>query len=309
MISPSLIEKIRQRDLPAMAELDAMGISPSPNETAKQFADRLEGLNLNFAKMEDALHSVGEYTVEGVAVKASARIPEEIFAEPLERTSRLFGFRCEWVPGFFFPASPLSFFGGYAFYFFPEFFAMFLARSEFRKRQKWLFIGRDELVSHEMCHIARAALESHAYEELFAYQTATTAFRRFTGGIFREQLDSFLFLGATFLLLFWQMTRAFAFPLLPAWPGWAILVIDVAFLMVRHCRTYQRFTTARDKLTRLYGDEATARAVLFHASDDEIPLLAKTKDLPGLLDRWAENQLRWQIVRHRFPWSPQACPQ
>ena len=308
MISQALIAKIRQHDLSAMAELDAMGISPSPAESVEEFATRLEGLNLNFAKMEDALHCAGEYTVEGVAVKATARIPEEIFAEPMERTSRLFGFRCDWVPGFFFSASPLSFFGGYAFYFFPEFFAMFLARGEFRKRQKWLFIGRDELVSHEMCHIARAALESHAYEELFAYQTATTAFRRFTGGIFREQLDSFLFLGATFLLFFWQLARAFAFPLLPAWPGWVVLVADVVFLMARHCRTYHRFTTARKKLTRLYGDEATARAVLFHASDAEIPQLAKAKDLPGLLDGWANSQLRWQIIRHRFPW-PEPSPQ
>ena len=303
MISLSLIAKIRQNDLPSLAELDAMGISPSPTETVTQFADRLEALNLNFAKMEDALHATGEYTVEGVTVKATARISEGVFAEPMERTSQLFGFRCDWVPGFFFPARPLSFFGGYAFYFFPEFFAMFLARNEFRKRQKWLFIERDELVSHEMCHIARAALESQAYEELFAYQTATTAFRRFTGGIFREQLDSFLFLGATFLLLFWQMTRAFAFPQLPAWPGWAILAADFLFLLARHCRTYHRFTAARDKLTRLYGNETTARAVLFHASDAEIPQLAKARNPAELLDEWSVTQLRWQIVQHRFPWK------
>ena len=308
MISPSFIAKIRQNDLSAMAELDAMGISPSPTETTEEFANRLEALNLNFAKMEDALHSTGEYTIEGVTVTATGRIPEEIFAEPMYRNDRIFGFRCDWVPGFFFPARPLSFFGGYAFYFFPEFFAMFLARNEFRKRSKWLFIGRDELVAHEMCHIARAALESHAYEELFAYQTATTAFRRFTGGIFREQIDSFLFLGATFLLLFWQMARAFAFPQLPAWPGWLVLAADFAFLMVRHCRTYRRFTTARDNLTRLYNNETTAREVLFHASDNEIPLLADTQNPAALLDEWSSTQLRWQIVRHRFPWSP-ADPQ
>ena len=169
MISRENIAKIRQGDLAALAELDAQGISPSPQETLEEFAERLEGLNLNFAKMEDALHHNGEYNVEGVTVKASARISEEIFEEPMERTNRLFGFRCDWVPGFFFQASPLSFFGGYAFYFFPEFFAMFLARNSFRNKRKWLFIERDELVAHEMCHIARAALQSQAYEELFAY--------------------------------------------------------------------------------------------------------------------------------------------
>lgn len=304
MISTPLISKIRDCDLAALAELDAQGISPAPAETPEEFATRLETLNHNFAKMEDALRTAGEYTVEGVTIKATSRIPAEIFAEPLKRTDAFFGFRCDWVPGFFFPARPLSFFGGYAFYFFPEFFAMFLARSEFRKRTKWLIIERDELVAHELCHIARAALESQAYEELFAYQTATTAFRRFTGGIFREQLDSFLFLGATFFLLFWQMLRAFALPQLPAWAGWTVLAADVAFLMARHCRTYRRFTLAREKLTRLYdGDEAAARAVLFHASDAEIPQLAAAGDAGALLDQWAETQLRWQIVRHRFPWK------
>lgn len=302
MISRENIAKIRQGDLAALAELDAQGISPSPQETLEEFAERLEGLNLNFAKMEDALHHNGEYNVEGVTVKASARISEEIFEEPMERTNRLFGFRCDWVPGFFFQASPLSFFGGYAFYFFPEFFAMFLARNCFRNKRKWLFIERDELVAHEMCHIARAALQSQAYEELFAYQTATTTFRRFTGGIFREQLDSFLFLGATFFLLFWQLARAIWLPQLPAWGGWVILLLDVSFLLIRHGITYHRFTTALGKLVQLYGDEAIARAVLFHASDDEIPQLAQAKDLSVLLNEWAQFQLRWQIIRHRFPW-------
>ena len=221
--------------------------------------------------------------------------------EPMERTSQLFGFRCDWVPGFFFPARPLSFFGGYAFYFFPEFFAMFWARSGFQKKRRWLFIERDELVAHEMCHIARAALESQAYEELFAYQTAATAFRRFTGGIFREQLDSFLFLGATFFLLFWQLARFFWLPLLPAWGGWAILLLDVAFLLIRHGITYHRFTAARKRLATLYGSEATARAVLFHASDAEIPLLASAANPACLLAEWASTQLRWRIVLHRFP--------
>ena len=302
MISRENIAKIRQGDLAALAELDAQGISPSPQETLEEFAERLEGLNLNFAKMEDALHHNGEYNVEGVTVKASARISEEIFEEPMERTNRLFGFRCDWVPGFFFQASPLSFFGGYAFYFFPEFFAMFLARNCFRNKRKWLFIERDELVAHEMCHIARAALQSQAYEELFAYQTATTTFRRFTGGIFREQLDSFLFLGATFFLLFWQLARAIWLPQLPAWGGWVILLLDVSFLLIRHGITYHRFTTALGKLVQLYGDEAIARAVLFHASDEEIPQLAQAKDLSVLLNEWAQFQLRWQIIRHRFPW-------
>ena len=103
VISASLISKIRDRDLAALAELDAQGISPAPAESPEEFATRLETLNHNFAKMEDALRSAGEYTVEGVTVQAASRIPAEIFAEPLKRTDRLFGFRCDWVPGFFFP--------------------------------------------------------------------------------------------------------------------------------------------------------------------------------------------------------------
>jgi hypothetical protein len=61
-------------------------------------------------------------------------------------------------------------------------------------------------------------------------------------------------------------------------------------------------------LTRLYGDEAVARAVLFHASDTEIPLLADTQNPAMLLDEWSKTQLRWQIVQLRFPWKP-ADPQ
>lgn len=302
LISREHIAKVRQGDLDAMAELDAMGIFPGVGETAAAFAGRLETLNRNTAKMEEALRQRGKYTVEGVTVAANSRIPAAVFAGPLAHTGRLFGFRCDWVPGFFFTARPLSFFGGYAFYFFPEFFAMFMARREFAKKPKFLFIDRDELVAHEMCHIARASLESHAFEELFAYQTAATGFRRFAGGVFREQSDSFLFLGATFFLLFWQMLRAFLLPQLPASVGWLVLAADLLFLVLRHLRTYRQFLRAREKLASLYGDAAAARAVLFHASDSEIPRLAANARPDRLLEEWSGAELRWQVVRKRFPW-------
>ena len=56
-----------------MAELDAMGISPSPAETAAEFAERLDALNRTFAKMEESLRTTGEFGVEGVTVKAEGQ--------------------------------------------------------------------------------------------------------------------------------------------------------------------------------------------------------------------------------------------
>lgn len=297
-ISAEDIERARQGDMKALAELDCRGLTPAVDEDANAFADRLQLLNANFAKMSKALSETGEYAVEEVSVDAASRIPKEIFTAPGKITEKLYGFKCDWVPGFFITPK-FGLFGGCAYCFFPDFFALFIIRRSFQKRQKWLWYQRNELLAHELCHIARLGCGSEAFEEFFAYQTATTAFRRVLGGIFRSQFDVFLFLAVTLLQLVSQMARTFAFPQWPAWPAWTLLAGVTAFLLLRLRRDIGCYRRALAKLTHFYGSEATARMALFHSTDGELRELAKAESVSETLGKFAGESLRWRIVKYR----------
>ena len=300
MIASALIDRAGAGDLTALADLDARGLSPAPGEDAPAFAERLRGLNANFQSMEEELAKGGTYTVEGVTVRRDARIPAEVFAVPGDATEALYGFRCDWVPGFFLDPRFSGLFGGCAFYFFPDFFALFIIRHSFQTKERWLWYRRDELLAHELCHVARIALLSEEFEETFAYQTSASSFRKLIGGIFRKQTDSFLFLGVTFVLLFAQILRTQWLHTMPIWPFWSLVGLVFAWLLIRHAFHCRRLSVAQHHIAELFGKE-NALPVLFRCTDDELHRFASTE--PQSLKTWIAEQtsLRWQVIRKRFP--------
>lgn len=303
-IPAEIIRRAAQGDLEALTELDRRGLTPADGEDATAFAHRLETLNENIRKMEDELTQKGSYSIDDISLQKESRIPKEIFRTPGEWTRKLYGFSCDWVPGFFLDPNFSGLFGGCAYSFYPDFFALFIIRHSFKQKKKWLWYHRDELLAHELCHVARIACESTVFEELMAYQTATSPFRRWIGGIFRSQVDVFLFLGSALLQLLLQVVRTFWVPAIPGWLGMTIMAAVVLFLLFRYGRDLHHHNLALKKLTALYqGEAATARAVLFHGNDQEIRAMATSKDLPALLEEFSKKSLRWQILRHRFPWS------
>lgn len=285
----------------ALAQLDARGLTPGVGEDAAAFAARLRELNRNIATMDEALARDGAYTVEDVTVERDARIPAEIFAVPAERTDALYGFRCDWVPGFFLNPRFSGLFGGCAYYFFPEFFALFIIRHSFKEKKRWLCYDRDELLAHELCHVARVGVTSHRYEELFAYQTAQSGFRRLFGGIFLEQRDVFMFLFAALFQFGYTFVRSLIWYRLPSWLGWAVLFGVFAFLLIRLGVMLHTVKRAHKALRKFFaGDELSARVALFHASDHEVDEIASTSDISQLLTDYAARELRWRIVLYRF---------
>ncbi|MFA6929643.1 MAG: hypothetical protein WCT05_04900 [Lentisphaeria bacterium] len=301
-ISQQLIKLVSQGDLTALAELDARGIFCADSETATDFAQRIQLLNEKNQALAEALSADGSADIEDVTIQQQDMIPAKLFQEPQEITQALYRFKVDWVSGFFVDPAYSLLFGGCAYYFYPDFFALFIIRKSFREKARWLFYQRSELLAHELCHVARVSFAAQIYEEIFAYQTATTAFRRFFGGIFRSPRDSFLFLGVSGLLLINQIGKAFLFPNLPSWPFWCLLVFTFAWLLARHCRVMQTLRRARKTITCLFP-EADSLPVLFRCNDNEIRDLASLHN-PQEAQTWLENRknssLRWRITCFRF---------
>jgi hypothetical protein len=302
MIFPDeLLERAARAEPDALAELDRHGLVPGASEALGDYLARVRDLRQRLVEFDQVLDAEGRAEVEGIAVEAAERIPAALFAGAGEVTDRLYGFATDWVPGFYINPSFGLLFGGCAFHFFPEFFALFIIRKSFADRERWLIYTRRELLAHEMCHIGRAGLASRRFEETLAYQTATSAFRRYAGCVFRTPRDALLLLGPTALLLLAQVLRVFALPSLPIWPFWVAVGLVAAGFAVRLLRLQATFARARRHL----ADAGVARplAVLYRCTDGEIVELSRPAD-PAVLRAWLERQaattLRWRITCHRF---------
>lgn len=303
MENPFSEERLQQAasgNIDTLADYDANGLLLGADETAEDFAKRIRLFQANRQKLEDALQKDGKYDAEGIVVTPNDRIPNTLFAKIADHTKRLYRFQIDWVPGFFIDPSFSLLFGGCAFCSYPDFFTMFIIRRSFKTQDKWLIYNRDELLAHELCHVARIALLSEEFEETFAYQTASSPFRKLIGGIFRKQTDSFLFLGVTFVLLFAQIIRTQWLHTIPIWPFWSLVGLVFAWLLVRHAIHCRRLEAAKHHIAALFGD-GNALPVLFRSTDDELHRFAVTS--PNNLKTWIleQNSLRWQVIRKRFP--------
>ncbi|MFO7820751.1 MAG: hypothetical protein R6V56_01635 [Lentisphaeria bacterium] len=301
MITDEELTELRTGNLKTMVSLDKRGLFIGGRESLLEYAERLQRLRENIAAMESSLADTGIYSVDDLTLKAGSRIDKTRFEEAQAVTRPHYAFSINWVPGFYINPRMGWLFGGCAFYFFPDFFAVFILRRTFAKRKRWLIYNRTELLAHELCHVARIALKSQIYEEYFAYQISNSSFRRAVGGTFRGAGDSLLLLGSTFLLLGAQLSHFLLWPALPIWPFWGLVILVVAFIFGRGKLTQQRIMRARRNLEQA-GYEATD-SILFRATDEEIDQLASctaADTVKPLLKEWQKQFPRWQVIIERF---------
>ncbi len=301
------LQRIRQEDLDTLADLDRRGLTPAPGEDGNAFAARLQRLSERLSRWEEDLRVAGRTSLEGMTLKRGDAIPPELFAAPGKRTKGLYGFQCDWVPGYFCSPSHGWLFGGCTFSAPPDLFTVFIVSQRLRAKKRHLFYDRDEILSHELCHVARAGLQATEFEEHFAYQTSTGAFRRNWGGIMQSQRDSFLFLILCVLLPIGQFLLPHFAPALPLWLSWIPLLAALAFFILRHLRIRRHFRKALKILQKLacHDDGQKARILLFHATDREIHDLARLSGKNDGETRFHktlasfQKDLRWKIALHR----------
>lgn len=296
------IERLRDFDLGRLAELDASGLIPAPGESLDAFCGRLSRLSSRYAALEGELSSKGRLELlPGLVLGPESKISPEILAEAASITEGLYKFRIDWVPGFFLSEGVGALWGGCAISF-PEGHSVFLVRSSFAARRRWFIYDRDELLSHELCHVARAPLMDRPFEEHFAYQTAKSRLRRYMGNCFQSRLDALIFIVPVFILLGAQMLRTFTALEFPAWPFWLAAGAAPLWLLVRNAFSRRTCFKAGDALREIGCKDP--RAMLFRCAKEEIREIASLRHDPaGLREfvmRKAGAELRWSIMKFRF---------
>ena len=290
-----------EAELARGVELDGAGFLPRRGESAEQFFRRVETILGIHREFEAELAAAGEVGVYGLQLRSQDRIPDEIIGEAEEVTDRLYSFRTRHVPGFFLSRDVGLLWGGCMICDPDQPLSVFLIRGAFRKRQRWLFYNRRELLAHELCHSMRQSLEEITLEEYFAYQTSPSRLRRYLGNCFIREYDAIWFVIPALLLLLAQVAQSFWLPGLPVWPFWPVALAYPAFLLIRNGISRRLVKRATKKLAA-FGVEKPS-AVLFRLDRGEIRRIG-AMERPGEFEQYAaerkESDFRWAILYARF---------
>lgn len=298
-----LLNRAVRGDISALAALDAQGFLLKPGEAADAFVGRIRAMHARFRTLDERMTADGSCEVfPGIVIQESARIPDEIMDEAAQETDSRYGFAIRWAPGYF-PAGGLGFlWGGCALSDDePDCVPVFLIRGSFRESERFFIYSRDELLSHELCHAARAPLSDRIFEEHFAYAGAHSALRRYMGNCFQSDFDALLFLLPILLLLGIQIAvYAFGWHQIPAYPFWILALAWPAYLLIRNALQRKTYFRA-ERILRECGFARPA-AVLFRCTSAEIARFARlaASDLKRTLDELAQTDLRMKITLYRF---------
>ncbi len=274
-------------DFTALIALDKRGIFPYETESGEEFLLRV--------KQEERADAVP------AEFKDAKPIPQEVIREGGNLTEKFYAFRRTNDRGFFLSRGVGLLWGGCAVCDLEKKQSFFLLRAAFARQKKWFCYRRDELLAHELCHVARASVEDPAPEEFFAYQTSFSFLRRTVGDFFCTSFDAVLFLIPTLLLPMASFARLLWFPQLQLGWFYALLGGVIGFFAVRSWMRRRRIARAAGKLTDFGVKQPLA--VLFRSTFQEMAEIAALPDRAAWrkwLGEKSARSLRWGIISRRF---------
>jgi hypothetical protein len=296
LLDDALIARVVSSDLEALAQLDERGFLIGPDEAIADYAKRLKEIRDNVVALNEELKAGPKQFFE-FSLVAKDRIPMSVYrGEAESMTHGLYDFSIDWIPGFYTNTSMGILYAGCALYAYEDFFAVFILRKSFQKKSRWLIYNRTELMAHELCHIARIGFRSEVYEEYFAYQTASSGFRRFIGGVLRSARDTWIMLGSVILLLVMQVINVLRGNYTPL-----VYLIPLAagtYLLGRYLIARGRVRRAQRNLANAFGEDA-ALPLLFRSSDADIAALSQQEDPRDWIAKRAKTSIRWQVNQQR----------
>ena len=307
LINQEKLALISKEDINTLVEFDNKGLLLGPDESLEEYVKRLATLSGNIKELQQELKKNGKVTLIGKCFTDADMIPNQVFKSVQNITRTLYGFDIDWVPGFFTNYRMGILFAGCAMYSYDDFFALFIIRKAFKEKEKWIIYSRTELMAHELCHVAHIGFHTRDYEEIFAYQTSDSIFRRAVGGILRTTTDTYLLLGCVAVLLISQIINVTTRP--PSeWHNFPIpLIYGISFsgfglVFFRYLFFWRRFTKARQNLGRVFGC-SQALPVLFRCKGNEIKdisRLNKEVKLRIWLSSKLSESVRWRVIFKKF---------
>lgn len=285
-----------------LINLNARGFIPGPREGEEAFLQRVKYCeNLK-----------GEF-----ASQLGQQLPLELASMPLElekevngKTKALFDIVLDWVPVVFSNYKMALWHGGCAWIFqmsqdSPTA-AFFQLRKSLAKKQTYLGLyDREELVEHESAHVGRMMFQEPKFEEVIAYRTSKSAFRKFFGPIVQAPWESLLFLLILFFCLIGELY--FLSSNASGWGGLLMWLKGAAVLLIilglgRVVLRQWQFSRCHKVLESALGNGQKADAVIYRLQDHEIISFGKMTQ--EAIRKYAQEQdsksLRWKVINRAY---------
>ena len=179
-------------------------------------------------------------------------------------TESLYGFRLKEVPIFLSRKSLFPWQGGMLWSYFTKEGKCF-PKIQMRKTYSKLY-DPSEILAHELVHVARFAFKEPFFEEILAYKTSKSAFRRVLGPLFLYPAESVIFMLLSTL-------GAFCFVWLDSFFSFFLFFIFFMWLFLRLSCLHLLFNKALRKL-KIRGEKEPVLGLMLGLSDKEILAIA-----------------------------------
>lgn len=275
--------------------LNKMGLIPGPGETKDAFSERADyNLHLKDHLPEEIKNYLSEESKDPEALsKASNKLAELYDCSPSRIPLFFSNYKlpfwhggCAWIFQMT-EESPTS--------------ALIQLRKSFCNSPKYLGIyDRQELLTHELSHAGRMMFHEPKYEEVLAYRTSKSPFRRWFGPLVQSSSESALFILLLFILVVFDVFLiALARPEAYLTAFWlkaipAVLIVGALARLWKRQKTYH---LCLENLKECIGKN-NPEAVAYRLRDCEIELFSKlSKDeIRNYAAEYAKTELRWKVI-------------
>lgn len=280
------------------------GLIPGPEETEEVFKARVSFcLNLEQRLVE----KVGT----DLPFNAGDQASQDILIEGTSITSDLYGIAPEWTPVFFNNYQLAPWHGGCAWIFqldeeTPT--AAFLQlRAHFREQKSYLALyNRSELIAHELAHVGRMMYHEPQFEEILAYRSSSSSWRRWLGPIVQSSKESLLFIFILGAILMADLALLVLNQPIDAGVLWALKLAPLVMIVLALMRLVYKqwvFANCERKLIKLYANASDAAHLLYRLNDSEIRYFSRSSidSIKTFMQEQAALSFRWQFLFRLYP--------
>lgn len=286
-------------------EWNGQALIAGPEETEPQFIERVEFCQNIKNALAEHLHGQLSFQPEELA---SAEVIEETFC----KSRHFYGMAPDWIPIFFTNHKLLPWHGGCAWIFqlsqSSPTSALFQLRKELKKKRQYLgLFDRDEIIVHEMAHVGRMAYEEPKFEELLAYRSSPSSFRRLLGPLVESSVESALFVLILLLILLLDLFLVFnGYDTRFFQAMWLKLIPlgMITFAAFRLFHRHRQMNGAHAKIKKIYhNDELAANAICYRLTDKEIIAFASwtPEQIRDYIKGEITRSLRWRQISACYP--------
>lgn len=285
-----------------------LGIIPGPEENLDEFLYRAHYcLNLK--------ETFNSKLLESAPFNEKNQAPEQIIEESFSITENLYDIKPQWIP-IFFSNYKLAFWHGGCAWIFQEneqtpVGAFFQLRTSFKYNPSYLGLyKRNLLMAHEFSHVGRMMFEEPRFEEVFAYRSDKSRFRRYFGPIMQSSWESALFVLFLFVIIMvdFSLSLIASAKLYEHFMWLKLIPVGmILFALGRLIRKQRQFSRCFKKLNQIVDSEQNVNGIIYRLTDQEISSFAKmtTEQLINYIEINKDKTLRWQVISAAYLISKQ----